>query len=193
LLTTQTLPAYRAQALELANRFPEVEIDIVAYGCTAAGFISGPAGDAQLAADLAAVTGKPVVTTAQSMVQVLGAGAANDVALVTPYVDHVNEQLTAFLAEGGIRVRSLASLRAADVQALGRNRSDEVAALARATMSEDCGGLFIACSQLPTFDILDALVAEYAPRPVSSSICATAQAACRVYAQQVAAGTRAAV
>jgi maleate cis-trans isomerase len=89
---------------------------------------------------------------------VLQAGAANDVALVTPYLDHVNEQLTAFLSEGGIRVRKLASFRAADVQALGRIRSDAVAALARATMSEDCGALSIACAQLPTFDILDGLM-----------------------------------
>ena len=71
LLTPETLPAYKAQALELAARFATMDIDVVAYGCTAAGFISGPAGDAQLARELATVTGKPVVTTARSMVLAL--------------------------------------------------------------------------------------------------------------------------
>lgn len=177
------MPAYRAQALALAARFAERDLDVIAYGCTAAGFISGPFGDAQLAADLSATTGKPVVTTARSMVLALQAAGANDIALVTPYLDPVNEQLIAFLREGNIRVKRLASLRAADVEALGRIRSDDVARLARETMSADCDALFIACSQLPTFGILEKLASEYAPRPVSSSICASAQAAARVLEQ----------
>lgn len=184
LLTAQTMPAYMAQALALAAGFAAHELDLIVYGCTAAGFIAGPAGDAQLAADLATVTGKPVVTTARSMVVALQAAGAADIALVTPYLDPVNGQLTAFLASGGIRVRRLASFRAPDVDALGRIGSDAVAGLARETMGPDCDALFIACSQLPTAAILDALAAECAPRPVSSSIRATAQQACRVSGRQ---------
>jgi maleate cis-trans isomerase len=60
MLTAQTLPAYKAQALALSRRFASPDIDVVAYGCTAAGFIFGPAGDAQLAAELTGITGKPV-------------------------------------------------------------------------------------------------------------------------------------
>lgn len=93
LLTAQTVPAYRAQALALATQFAEQDLDVIAYGCTAAGLISGPAGDAQLAADLSAATGKPVVTTARSMVLALQDAKAKDIALVTPYLDAVNEQL----------------------------------------------------------------------------------------------------
>ena len=37
LLTSETMPAYKAQALALAARFTESDIDVVAYGCTAAG------------------------------------------------------------------------------------------------------------------------------------------------------------
>jgi len=40
-------------------------------------------------------------------------------------------------------------------------------------MDKDCDALFIACSQLPTYDILDSLQAEFG-RPVWSSIKATA-------------------
>lgn len=76
---------------------------MVAYGCTAAGFIAGPRGEAQLAEELAAITGKPVVTTARSMVAALQAAAARRIALVTPYSDEVNRNLGLFLAEGGSR------------------------------------------------------------------------------------------
>jgi maleate cis-trans isomerase len=178
LLTRETLPVYKANALELARRFATSDINVLAYGCTAAGFISGPAGDAELTAELVRITGKPVVTVAHSMVLSLQEAKAREIALVTPYLDAVNDQLKAFLAVGGIRVKRFSSFYAADVGALGRIGSDAVARLARETMDDDCDALFIACSQLPTYDILDALRSELR-RPVLSSIWVTVQQALR--------------
>lgn len=174
LLTPETLPAYKQQALELAREFSRSAVDAVAYGCTAAGFIAGPAGDAELARDLAAATGKPVVTTARSMVKCLQEVGARRIALVTPYLDAVNRQLKAFLADGGIEVASFDSFYAPDVETLGRIEAPEVAALARKTMTKQCDALFIACAQLPTFDILAELRAEFG-RPVLTSIGSTAK------------------
>lgn len=174
LLTPAALPAYKKQALDLAGQFARMPIDVVAYGCTAAGFIAGPAGDAALARELAVVTGKRVVTTARAMVLGLQAIDATHIALVTPYLDAVNEQLKAFLADGGIRVQRFNSFYAPDVDALGRIDSASVARLARETMDADCDALFIACAQLPTRDIMDALRSEFG-RPVLSSIRSTAE------------------
>jgi maleate cis-trans isomerase len=173
------VPAYKAKALELAREFAADELDAVVYGCTAAGLIYGPKGDAELAAQLSEVTGKPVVTTARAMVDALEEAGAKNVAVVTPYHDLVNEQLTAFLAESGIRVRRLASFRAPNVEALGRITAEEVAQLARETMHDDCDSLFIGCSQLPTHAILDRLRRELG-RPVESSIHATAEQTTRI-------------
>jgi maleate cis-trans isomerase len=185
LLTRETLPAYKAQALALAARFAGLEIDVVAYGCTAAGFISGPAGDARLARELAEITSRPVVTTARSMVLALQEIQAKHIALVTPYLDAVNQQLQAFLADGGIQVRRFNSFYAANVEELGRIQSDAVARLARETMDDGCDALFIACAQLPTYEILDGLRREFG-RPVLSSIWATAQQAMRARKLQAA-------
>jgi len=174
LLTRETVPAYKAKALELAREFADdEELDAVVYGCTAAGFIYGPSGDASLARELADITGKPVVTTARAMVDALEHCGARDVAVVTPYGDVVNRQLTAFLAESDIRVTNLRSFNAASVEALGRISANEVAALARETVTADSDALFIACSQLPTHAIVGALQSELR-RPVWSSIQASA-------------------
>ena len=173
LLTPETMPAYKAQAIALAAAFSDADIDVVAYGCTAAGFIAGPAGEAELAAQISEATGKLVVTTARAMVLALQEIRAIEIALLTPYSDHVNEQLMVFLTEGDIRVKRLDSFRVADVEELGRIQSDAVAERARATMGKDCDALFIACSQLPTYDILDSLQTEFG-RPAWSSIKATA-------------------
>src|SRR5258706_15740308 len=85
LLTTETLPAYKAKALDLAQQFASGKVHVVAYGCTAAGFILGPVGDRELLADLKRITAKPVATIAQSMIAALQGLGVKRIALVTPY------------------------------------------------------------------------------------------------------------
>lgn len=180
LLTEETLPAYIESALQLAAEFP-ADIDVVAYGCTAAGFIAGPQGEAKLGRQLAGITGKPVVTTAHAMVAALQNIGARDIALITPYSDRVNQALMRFLTDGEIAVRQLNTFNAPDVEALGRITSGQVDQLARETMTDDCDALFIACSQLPTQAILAPLQRRF-DRPAWSSIRATAWAARRAVA-----------
>ncbi|VCU71938.1 Maleate isomerase [Pigmentiphaga humi] len=177
LITPDVLPAYVANTLELARTLPD-DIDAVAYGCTAAGFVAGPEGEAQLAQSLRELTGKPVITTARAMVVALSEAGAQDIALVTPYSEQVNRALMRFLDEGRIAVRRLSSFEAADVEALGRITHEEVAQRAREVMDEQCGAMFIACSQLPTQAILDDLEREFG-KPVLSSIKATAMQTAR--------------
>ena len=102
LLTQETLPAYKDAAIELAKQFNEDPVDVIAYGCTAAGFILGPEGDFEIAQRLSETTGKPVVTTARSMVLALQAIGAQKISLLTPYQDDVNVRLRAFLKSGDI-------------------------------------------------------------------------------------------
>jgi len=173
LLTRETIPAYKTQALTLAQTLADQPIQALAYGCTAASFLSGARGDAALCEELTQLISKPVVTTARAMVLALQAQGAKKIGLVTPYHDEVNDQLKRFLADGGIDVVSFDSLRAPNVEALGRITSAEVANMARQVMTDACDAMFIACSQLPTFDILNSLSAEFG-RPVLSSIQATA-------------------
>jgi maleate cis-trans isomerase len=173
LLTRDTIPAYRDRAIALAcEHFSHGEVELLAYGCTAAGFLSGPAGDAELARQLAEATSLPVVTTARAMVNALQHDRASKVVVVTPYGEEVNRQLSAFLDSADIGVVRLASLNAPDVTALGRITAEEVRDLARKTMGSDCDALFIGCSQLPTYAILADLTAEFG-RPAWSSISAT--------------------
>lgn len=181
LLGPADIPAYVAQALELAKTWDRNAIDIVAYGCTAAGFIGGPARDAEIQAGLAQITGRPVVTTASAMIAVLRHTGAQRIAVVTPYLDLVNERLRACLEQSGISVLKLASFRAQTTDELARITPQQITALARETMVPQADALFIACSQLPTKDILGGLERE-SGRPVWSSIKATAWHAQRVLA-----------
>ena len=140
--------------------------------------MAGPARDTQIAADLARITGKRVVTTASAMGAVLDDLGARNIVLVTPYLDAVNERLQAFLEPFGIRVAVLSSFRAETVDELAAITAEEIAASARAAMRPGIDAVFIACSQLPTHAILLDLERELGV-PVWSSIRATAWQATR--------------
>src|SRR5918993_5347295 len=150
MLTAETLPAYLEQAISLARDFATDDIDLVVYGCTAAGFMSGPAKDVEVAMELARATGKRVVTTASSMGAVLHHLAARNIALITPYLDEINDRLQSFLDPLAIRVDVLSSFRARTVDELAAITSTQIAQRAREVMKLGIDAMFIACSQLPT-------------------------------------------
>lgn len=177
-LTPADLPAYVAQAMTVAKAFAADNMDLVVYGCTAAGFMAGPGRDAGIAAELSGVTGKPVITTANAMIAALQHLGARNIALVTPYLDLVNERLQAFLEQSGIGVEVLASFRAQSVDDLAAITPAQIAVRARQVMRASCDALFVACSQLPTREILGDLEREFG-RPAWSSIRATAWQACQ--------------
>jgi maleate cis-trans isomerase len=174
LLTSESLPSYKNSTIEVCDQSANDAFDIVAYGCTAAGFILGPDGDREMAQRIESVTGKPVVTTAHSMVQALQEIGAKNISLLTPYQDHVNDQLKLFLKSGGIEVRNFDSFYAQDVIALGKITAEQVQEKAKTLFSDDIDALFIACSQLPTQEVLHPL-SSLLGKPVLSSIQVTAQ------------------
>ena len=73
------------------------------------------------------------------------------------------------------------SFYAADVVALGQITKDQVAARAQSLCTNDVDALFIACSQLPTLNVVTPLAATWG-KPVLSSIQVTAQYAMQAVA-----------
>ena len=100
---------------------------------------------------------------------------ARTVDVVTPYLAGVNDGLKICLNAGGIEVNVLDSFFCKTTAELGQIRSNQVLELARKTATPQGEAMFIACSQLPTFDIIPQLRSEL-KRPVWSSIQATAWA-----------------
>src|SRR5260370_25406656 len=120
LLTSDTISSYVASPSVLAGELVRNAIDAVAYACTAASFILGPAGDRRIAVDLTRITGKPVATIAASMITELTALNLRRIALITPYSKAVNEQLKAYIASAGMEVGAFDSFYSANTDELGR-------------------------------------------------------------------------
>ena len=176
LLTGEDIPAYKENAKTAIATLVDERPDVIIYGCTAAGILSGPEQDMAFTAELSSVFGVPVVSTACAMTQILQRDGIDRVDVVSPYHTEVNDALEAFLAYSEITATRVASLEAKDVEALGEMTAQDVYGFAGRPLADDAKGLFIACSQLPTFEILPALRRDHGA-PVWSSIAAAAELA----------------
>ena len=81
--TCRPTPRPRSTAIE---PFAQEQFDLVIYGCTAAGFLGGPAGNARMVERLRERTGATVVSTAGAMIDALQSAGVTETAVVTPYL-----------------------------------------------------------------------------------------------------------
>src|SRR5664280_1199967 len=174
-LLLEDLPAYAEATLAAIEPFAAEQFDLVIYGCTAAGFLGGPAGNARMVDRLRERTRATVVSTAGAMVDALRSGGVSNTAVVTPYLAPVNDGLRSYLESSGIKVETLNSFYCKTTAELGRITEEQVLDLALRTVTPPSECLFIACSHLPTLNVVAKLRAQL-DIPVWSSIQATAWA-----------------
>lgn len=182
-LTVEDLPDYRRSTLEAIEPFLPEKPDLVVYGCTAAGFLGGPEGNAMMVEALRERTGAVVVSTAGAMEEVLAEEGVRETAVVTPYLTPVNDGLRTYLDHAEVTVEVLDSFQCETVAALGAITEAQVREKALATVTDRSRALFIACSQLPTLNVVPEL-RERLGIPVWSSIQATAWAVDRAMARE---------
>jgi maleate cis-trans isomerase len=185
-LLLEDLPAYAEATIEaiapFANDpFANKPWDLVIYGCTAAGFLGGPESNDRMVERLRERTDAVVVSTAGAMVEALRADGVTETAVVTPYLQPVNDGLRKYLQASGITVETLNSFFCKTTAELGAVTEDEVLELARRTVTSSSKSLFVACSQLPTLRAVPQLRRDLRI-PVWSSIQATAWAGARAMA-----------
>jgi maleate cis-trans isomerase len=182
-LLLEDLPAYADATLDAIEPFAAEQFDLVIYGCTAAGFLGGPAGNARMVERLRERMRATVVSTAGAMVDALRSAGVSSTAVVTPYLQPVNDGLRDYLESSGIDVETLNSFFCKTTAELGQITEDQVLELALRTVTPRSKGLFVACSQLPTLNVVAKLRAQL-DIPVWSSIQATAWAGVNALAAQ---------
>ena len=119
-LTVEDLPAYTRNTLDSLGPFLSQRLELVVYGCTAAGFLAGPAASARIIEAMRVQSGAVVVGTGAAMADVLKHEGVRETAVVTPYLQAVNDGLRAYLASAGIAVEVLNSFECRTTEELGR-------------------------------------------------------------------------
>ncbi len=165
--TPEGVRAMNAGIAAAAELIGSVTPEVVAFACTSGTFVDGEAGLARQMASIAAIVGCPVVATSRCIIEAMEFLGVRRVALATPYLDAINEAERAFLASHGLHVVAMRGLGLSG-KAIRAVPPAEVAALVRATDTPESEAVFVSCTDLRAFEIVDALEQELG-KPVLTS------------------------
>jgi maleate isomerase len=128
---------------------------VVTYACASGSFVGGAPGERELHASMMSAGAPAATTTSGGLVAALHALRLRRIAVVTPYIDSVTERLLSFLGEHGVEVVSSVGLGLLDhIWQVGY--TETVQAVSAVDVPE-ADGVFISCTNVPTYDIIGPL------------------------------------
>lgn len=156
-------------AVEAAWPFKMARAHLIVFGCTIASLFLGKGWDQRLGSQIQDATGIPTVTTATGVAQALHALGITRAAVVTPYPDELNERVKAFVVDQGIEVVTVKSFRCKISEEIPVIEPEEVYRIAREADHPKADGIFISCTNLATFDIIERLERDTGKPVVTSN------------------------
>ncbi len=172
----------RAMEGELARAaaliVPSVPLDVVAYGCTSASVFIGEANVGRHIGEVRpGVAWTTPITAGKAALASLG---VRRLALLTPYLEEINEVLREHLQDAGFQVPVMGSFNNGDDTEVARIDLDSIAAAALELGREpEVDGVFVSCTNLRLAERVEALEAVLG-KPVTSSCHAMAWHALRL-------------
>lgn len=149
-----TEEALRVGTLDLLAAEP----DAVLYLCTSGSFVRGVAGEQRMCEVMVAAGAPVAVTTSGALVAALRHLAVRDIAVASPYLPALRHLLDAFLRAAGFEVVTHYGL---DLdQRIWQVSPGAVGDLVRAADRTSAEAVFVACTNLPTYDLIGELEAE---------------------------------
>jgi arylmalonate decarboxylase len=157
-------------SLAQAELLATAEVDVLAYGCTSGSIIYPMA---RLVPALHERCPVPVIATAAAVVAALGALGVKRIAVGTPYPDFINIAEQQFLESHGFTVTSLRGLQLGETQAerrlIGRVPPQQVHRLARMIDRPEAEAIFLSCTNLATFGMIERIEQDLGKPVVTSN------------------------
>ncbi|GAB4097955.1 Asp/Glu/hydantoin racemase [Sinomonas halotolerans] len=144
----------RATARCLKAIAPEAAV----YACTSGSFVHGMAGARRISEAIGDEVAAPAVTTSEALLEALALLGVRKLALATPYVPELTVRLEDFLAEDGRTVTGCVGLGLDRL--IWQVPYGATADLVRQADSSAAEAVFVACTNLPTFDLIEPLEQE---------------------------------
>ena len=166
----KAMEAYLPRVLE---ELRGLEVDVVAYGCTASA-LKTP--HEQTRDEIAGELERPTVTTMGSVLAAFEAFGVKRVAVGSPYTDDINHAERLYFERQGLTVTVDEGVMLFEAQKRGRHMNlvppDAVEGLAESIDSPEADAIFLSCSDMATLGSLDRLEDKLG-KPVISSAQAT--------------------
>lgn len=167
-ITPETLAAMEERIAEAADLIlPGLPLDVVGYGCTSASMVIGEDRvGARIRETRPGVATTTPVTAARAAFAALG---MRRIALLTPYVDSINQWMRRYFEERGVPVPVMGSFTEENDNDAARVSLDSIEAAALELGADrDVDGVFVSCTSLRLVAVAERLEARLG-KPVTSS------------------------
>ncbi|MFF0147893.1 maleate isomerase [Amycolatopsis sulphurea] len=176
-VSPEELKAMNAQRERCVAELADAHVDALLYACLVALMAQGPGEHQRVEAELRTqLADTAILSSAGALVAGLRALGASRIALVTPYLRPLAEQVVAYLEAEGFTVLDWAALEVGDNTEVGCIPGERVLAAARGLDLTSADALIIsACVQMPSLDLVAPAEEEFGI-PVLSAATAGAYA-----------------
>jgi maleate isomerase len=161
------LAAMNAQRERCVMEIADASPDVILYACLVALMVGGPGEHGRVESAVAeqlATGGSPALvrSSAGALVEALHAIGAERIAIVTPYLRPLAEQVVSYLESEGFKVGDWRALEVADNADVACIPGDRVMEAARSLDLTDVDALVIsACVQMPSLNLVEAAEQEF--------------------------------
>jgi len=157
-------------AKDSALKLSTAEVDIILYACTSGSFIEGGEWLRNLKNDINKIGKASVITTSEAVIEALFYMNISKVVVITPYTQEVNDKEKIFLEASGIKVLQIKGLNIIKSVKIADVEPEEIfkEAVEINKKNPDSQGIFISCTNLRTFTIINKLE-KYLMKPVITS------------------------
>jgi maleate isomerase len=143
---------------------------VVAFACTSGGAVLGAEGEARLIANIARETGAPVVSTNDAVGEAIAKLGRRRIALLTPYVDELNQAIRAGLEGRGLTIVHMAGLGITDNFGICSVTPDEIVGFAeRELAGQQFDLLFVSCTNFRAVEARLTLMQRFGVPVVTSN------------------------
>jgi maleate isomerase len=152
-----------------ASSLGDARCNPVVFHCTGTAMSEGPEGEAALVARAAKDSGASSFSTAQAILEALGALAMRRVVLFSPYPQATNDHERAFLAAHGIEVVRDVALHAGMSDDYIRVPVTRWIELAREHTRERADGFFLSCTNTTQIEAIETIERETGKPAINSN------------------------
>lgn len=171
-VTVDDLASMESNTKNSAALLKTAGVGVIAYACTTGSLFRGLGHDIELGKLISKEAGAEAVVTSGKVVEALNQVKAKNIKVITPYTKDLNELERKFLEENGFNVVEIEGMGKVKNLDIGRISSDELMNFIEGINMQDADSVFLSCTNLPTFSVIN-LLEKKLNKPVISSNSAT--------------------
>ena len=168
-VTAETLMQMKADLPDAAAAIPaSFGIDVIGYACTSGATIIGPE---EVSARIRTTHPQAEVTTpVTAVVSAFRYLNCRRIGFVTPYIPDVSLAIRDFLEQNGLTIANLVSFEQSSEAIVASITPESVLAAVHEANHDDVDGVFVSCTNLHSFSIIDQAEAEIGKPVISSNL-----------------------